>query len=467
MRIKEEIKRLGFFWLPSSPERKIPGTLSISDGGDIKLELTQPLDASIQALFGYTDSLDQILGHVEKDGPVVVDRCYRMEKKRNVAHGGLVASDVIWARRVLTSFLYDEGADLRFNTFTFSVEGVDEWVGISGIEVDPQIENHALIISYNRPIDVSLNLENGMRLLITFAWTLPGFPSTKRAEVTQKTYFKLMSQDEKKQYELDEFISVAEKIAAFLCFVMDEIVCLERMSATSDNLHQDVEGDRTAPISVGIYYPSWPYSKNEPEVSPLNMLFGFEKIQSRAEKVINKWIENYEQIAPAFDLYFWAKTATLPSWNMQFLTLTQSLEAFHRRTSDEMHMDEAEFEEIRKTLVSKCPKEERNWFAQILNHANQLTLRNRIEKMTETFNHFMCGEKKPQLIDKIVKTRNYLTHHDPNSESEAATGADLQFLCSKMNALFRLRFLKLIGFDEEEIDTIVDKCPSLKGECNL
>ena len=64
MRIKEEFKRSGAFWLPSSPENQIHGTLSISDGGDVKLELTQPLDANIQAQFGYTDpnSLNPILG---------------------------------------------------------------------------------------------------------------------------------------------------------------------------------------------------------------------------------------------------------------------------------------------------------------------------------------------------------------------------------------------------------------------
>ena len=72
MRIKEEIKRNGAFWLPFSPERQISGTLSISDGGNIKLELAQSFDPSIQAQLGPThpDSLNPILGHVEKDGPV-------------------------------------------------------------------------------------------------------------------------------------------------------------------------------------------------------------------------------------------------------------------------------------------------------------------------------------------------------------------------------------------------------------
>ncbi|MGC2457954.1 MAG: hypothetical protein WA435_08160 [Gallionellaceae bacterium] len=39
MRIKETIKKSGYFWLPSAPERRIPGTLSITDGCDIELEV--------------------------------------------------------------------------------------------------------------------------------------------------------------------------------------------------------------------------------------------------------------------------------------------------------------------------------------------------------------------------------------------------------------------------------------------
>ena len=87
--------------------------------------------------------------------------------------------------------------------------------------------------------------------------------------------------------------------------------------------------------------------------------------------------------------------------------------------------------------------------------------------MTEPFDSFMGGENRPGLIDSIMKTRNYLTHYDSKSEAKAAKGRVLEFLCVKMNALFRLHFLKLIGFNEQEIDAIVDKCSYLKGECNL
>ena len=466
MRIKEEFNRSGAFWLPSSPQNQIHGTLSISDGGDAKLELTQSLDPSIQAQLGYTHpgSLNRILGHVEKDGPVMIDRCYRTQKKRSIVHGRLITTEVIRANRVFMGIPYEEDVSPRFNTCSFSVEGIDEWVGITGIEVDHQPEKRALTISYDKPADISFKLQNGMQLLITFTSTFPGFPIIKSAEVNQKTYFRLIAPN---PCELDAFISVTQKVTTFLCFVMNEIVCMDRMSATSNDHRQEIGDGHTVPLPVNIYCPSWPYAKDEPAINELDMLFKYKDIQSRAENVINRWIVNYERIAPALDLYFLTKAGTLPSWNTQFLTLVQALEALHRRTSDEKHMDENEFKEIRTVLVNKCPKRERDWFAQKLNYANELTVRNRFERMTESFGNFMGGENRPKLIDLIVKTRNYLTHYDSRLEPEAAKGEVLQVLCRKMSALFRLHFLKLIGFDEQEINDIVDKCPYFKGECNL
>ena len=351
--------------------------------------------------------------------PITLDKCRSVTNKRGIVHNAWMGSEIITADRVFTGIRYDGDASPCFNAVSFSIEGIDEWVGISGIEVDNRFEDSASTILYNRPEDISFNLKNDMQLLITFAWKPPGFPMIKRAEVSQKTYFKLISKEAR---ELDEFTAIASKITAFLCFVMNKIVCLDEISATNNDLRQSVE----------IYCRTWPYAKDEPVINELDMLFGFEEKQNRIESLINKWLENYEQITPAFDLYFLTKTETLPSLDLHFLTLVQALEAFHRRTSGE-----------------KC------------------SLRNRLEKMTQPFDNFMCGENRPGLIDKIIKKRNYLTHHDSKLEPHVAKGEALWFICRKMNALFRLQFLKLIGFDEQEINAIVDKCSYFKGECNL
>ena len=435
MRIKEQIKKSGFFWLPSAdsnlfdapPDNAVSGTLSILDGGNIELELSQPL---VTYMLDYKlDDLNQILGHVETYGRVTVDRCLSITPKRSFVHGSWIESEIIKANRVFTGIRYKEDVPARFNTITFSVEGIDEWVGINGFNVDRHSEKRALTISYDEPEDISFNLENGMQLLVTFTSTFPGFPITKSVEVSQKTYFTLISQ---KARELDEFTSVASKITAFLCFVINKIVCLETIWATSDKLRLRIDSTHTEHIPVGIYCPTWPYSKDEAEINEMDMLFRLEEIQSRAESIINKWLQNYEHIAPSFDLYFLTKAGTLPTLDLQFLTLAQALEAFHRRTSNE-----------------NC------------------RFRKRFEIMTEPFANFMCGERRAGLIDKIVKKRNYLTHHNPDLEPEVAKGKRLSFIYRKMHALFRLQFLKLIGFDKQEINVIVDKSPYFKGECNL
>ena len=117
-------------------------------------------------------------------------------------------------------------------------------------------------------------------------------------------------------------------------------------------------------------------------------------------------------------------------------------------------------------MLNECPEEHKKWFGIKLLNGNELTLRDRIEKLIEPFDCFIDDEGRPKLITHIVKTRNSLTHPDKKSEQKDSEGVLLQFLCLKMNALFRLQFLKLIGFNEQEINTIVDKCPYFKGACN-
>ena len=91
MRIKEQIKKSGFFWLPSAdsnsfdapPDNAVSGTLSMSDGGNIELELTQSLVTDIRDF--KLDSLNQILGHVETYGRVTIDRCQSITSKPSSA----------------------------------------------------------------------------------------------------------------------------------------------------------------------------------------------------------------------------------------------------------------------------------------------------------------------------------------------------------------------------------------------
>ena len=455
MRIKEKFKRLGHFWLPSAPKRQVPGTLSISDGGNIELEVTghfhDNLDEVFSTLFD-NDSADlkRIVGQVEGYGGITLDDCYYRGPFNSI---GSPSKFFIHVGKVFTGVAYNEGEIPLFNTLTFSVEGIDEWVGISGINVDYQEADPipTATISYQPLADVLFNLNDSMQLLITFKWTSPGFPSINEAGISQKTYFKLVSREAR---ELSDFISVAEKITTFLCFATDQTVSLDGLSATSDNRCKVIWDGTTELITINIYYPSQSYSKEEGRIYQDYLLFGFEQIRNDAEERIKNWIEICEKMEPVLDLYFFAKMETQLSPKTRFLALVQGLEAYHRRTSNEKRMHEAEFEELVKNLIDQCPEEHREWLKGKLD--NEVSLRQRLRGIIKPFNDIIGNRtKRESLADKIVNIRNYLTHYHQSSVSEAAEGEDLESLCLKMELLFQLHFLQLIGFRREQINFLL------------
>ena len=152
----------------------------------------------------------------------------------------------------------------------------------------------------------------------------------------------------------------------------------------------------------------------------------------------------------------------------RFLALAQGLEAYHRSVSDETQMEAAEFEELVKNILNQCPEENREWLERRLIHGNDLSLRNRIKRMIKPFNSIF-GDKKERngLVNKIVKKRNRLTHHGLSLESSTPPVRELEHLCLKMELLFELHFLLLIGFNEGEVNSIIDRCPKLQKKCNL
>ena len=78
MRITDKYIKTGYFWLPGKEDIKIPGVLSIIDGGEAELEIIGHFHG-IES-FNSPDNLERILGLVEGDGLVTLDNCFYSKK---------------------------------------------------------------------------------------------------------------------------------------------------------------------------------------------------------------------------------------------------------------------------------------------------------------------------------------------------------------------------------------------------
>ncbi len=457
MRIKEEYKKSGYFWLPDDPDKKIPGTLTITDGGEIELEVVGLFDESVKEL-NSEDDLSRIVGHVEKDGLVTLEKCFY--KKKTYAHGGL-AKSLIHVNLVLSGVAYDKDEVATFNTVSFSVEGLNEWLGISGIAVSYGDDDRTVTISYTPQDEIVYTLIDGFKLHIFFDYTLPRFSSKTEAKITQQAYFKLSSEEAK---ELPAFINTLCQITYLLCFAVDATVTISDVSATSnDIMTTDVLKDKKRSVIIKIYYLSRPFSEDLPKIDIRRMLFRFEHIRENTEAIINNWINAYSIIRPVFGLYFSAVTGKHNYLDGRFLALAQGLETYHRRTSSGALMEREKFRKLVSTLLCLCPKEHRKWLRGRLFHGNEISLGQRIKKIIEPYKSYLGNSKeRDKLIRGIVNTRNYLTHYSEELEKESVKGLDLWVLCQKMEAIFQLHFLQQLGFTESEIQRILTNNYKLK-----
>jgi hypothetical protein len=456
VRIEEEYKKTGYFWLPEKEENKIPGILSIDDGGRIELEIVGHFDESIKSLNG-DDDLSRIIGHVEKDGLVTLDDCFYT--KKNFSFGGISKSTIL-VNKVLSGAAWCKDEAVTFNTFSFSVDCLDEWVGIRGINVDNDWDNRTATISYNPPEKISIVLDNGLKLEICFAYTLPVFPKLTEAKITQRAYFRLESEGLR---DFSYFKSIAFKITNLMCFAMDEIVTLKNVSATSSEIQRDGGDNKTNPVLISIYYQSIPFSEKLPKKSWHEMLFNFGAIKTNTQQVFHNWLNAYEYLSPALGLYFSTKAGAQKYLDGKFLALAQGLETYHRRTSSETLMGKEPYESLVSEVLKGCPEEHRDWLKGRLMHGNDINLGKRIKKIIEPFkDHLGTSKERSKLLRKIVDTRNYLTHYSESLHDEAAKGRDLWILCLKMEVIFNLHFLKVIGFTDEEINGVVENCHPLK-----
>ena len=346
LKIKEEIKTSGDFWLPTTPDRKVSGTLSISPEGGIELEIFQSLEPNIEAMFSRNmGGFNRVVGHVQEYGRITVDGCRYKTRNRSISQDILQVHSVLWANRVFTGVAYPENEIPHFNTFTFSIEGIDEWVAMDVIISDYKPKEQIRVIGYKPIQSLLFNLVNGMQLEIVCSVVHNSSLSPREEKITQETYFKLVSKNDR---ELNEFISVAQKLTDLLRFATNETVSLDSMEATSDDFVQNVGEDETRPIPINIYIRGGTFSENVPHINRFHMLFGFSDMQNDAEGMINGWIKNYDLYNHAFSLYFSAQLEPQLSLESKFLSLAQGLEVYHRRNSnfDGKEMNEVEFEEF-------------------------------------------------------------------------------------------------------------------------
>ena len=467
MRLKENIIKMGKFWLASNPKTIVIGKLIIKDGGKIKLEIFGDLH-KIENLFNKDLKKFRILGFVDSLGDVTLDNCFYT--KINISN---ISTHEMYVSKAFIGALYEQNEEILFNSFMFKVEGIDDWFNIGGIKIEEEIftsdintqnDNKLIKISYNTPETLSINLNKEITLKIIFN-VYQHFTKTnkitKSAYISHETTFKLES---KENQPCEKFISIAHKITNLLGFAMDNTVCLFEIIGTEKGFNYDNLKTKIGPIPIKVFYESRPFSKDKAKINSNNILFSFKDIQDKSELIFTNWLQAYDDIEPTLNLYFSTKNGDYKILEGKFLFLIQGLETFHRRTSNKKQIDEAEFTNLKEKLLSNCPPQYKDLISRKLQYANEISLRNRIKDIIKPYNQYFGKDKNiNRFINQIVDTRNYLTHYDEsNKKYILKNGIELYELCLKIEVIYQILLLHFLSFTNVDIDTILSNNSNIK-----
>ena len=459
MRIEENYIKHGYFWLPENEDIKIPGILSISDGGRAELEIIGSFGGKND--FNYDDmNLKRIIGLVEDDGLIILNKCCYIQKYISLNEN--ITKSKISSDQVFAGLESIDNEDITFNQFSFSVDCLDEWVNESAFKINHEFEDNTININYNLPDKKCFALDNGMKLDINFCYSRPKIPVIKEVKITQRTFFTLKSEE---PCNIDLFISLAHKISHLISFAIGETVSIKNVSA-----RKSIENDESIqyyPQETKIFYRSTTYTKNIPKCLAWGMLFNFNTIKDNTEEVFNKWINAYENLSPTLFLYFSTKNNSINKIESKFLALAQAqeLETYHRRISDEKLMADDIYESLLSEIINSCPKEHKDWLYGRLKYGNEITLSKRLKKIIGPFKkYFGNNAQRQNLLKKIVDTRNFLTHYDKSLIDKSAKGKELWILYFNMEIILNLNFLHIIGFNDENIEDIVKNCKVIKSK---
>lgn len=434
----------GRWWLPDKPEKQVSGTLKFTPNEGAILDLI----GSFRDAENNKMSEPEIILGISSDGKnVTLHKCFEIQS--DVSFPGLSTSS-FYANEVFVGTHFQKSEDIKFRKLSIRYSYLDEWVNISGFDIRYPDEKE-VVIKYKQPKPIQANIGKGYKILIDFQPTYPIHSVVqKEASIKQRAYIRIEYPVEK---SLNKYWNIIYHIQNFLS-----------LGITEPAYPLAITGITEANKQVEIYYYSPEISKTPKILYSRNMLFTFKDISDKFEIFLRNWFEKATTLGPVYDLYF--GTLYNPRMYLQhrFLSLIQALEAYHRRKFEGKYLSDNDYAQIYekfKKFINELSIDSsfKESLKNKLNYGNEYSLRKRLkdlfEEYKEVINDFI--KNKDVFINKIVDTRNYLTHYDKNLRKKAVNKEQLYHVTQQLKIIIMICLLSELGFDFKEIKSLLAK----------
>jgi hypothetical protein len=447
----------GLWWLPERPSLRLPGTLSVEGGRDIRLKLFGVLAGPSSDSSGGLLRFPIILGTSDREEPCTLSDTYGVWSSTQPDRQ-TVATTELYANRLYIGKHFPTATDLQFTSMEVRLTDLDRWLGWRPVKschatsgVDWRVEEPDLcrkVLEFVDPArSVTLSIWSRLSEILSFAKFGGDFKVYLHIAPPAASSF---------EWFLDYLFDVRNLFTLFI----GSLVYVETMTGYGNEV--EYAPDARRPEEISIHFNAMPWPKRDP-AHPIDMPVTFQLIRGRTGEVFHAWFSNAQRLRLACELFFGAMYNPQMYATSTFLNFTQALEVFHRVTRPENYVPDEEYARYRQALESAipatAPKRLRERLETLLRYGNQCTLRDAlrtlIDSLEENSRQRISADPKG-FVNKVVESRNYLTHGDQSLKAKALSDSSPEgmkefiHVYRRLQAILTIHLLKFIGIPESQ-----------------
>ena len=453
----EKFEYKGIWWLPDNPKKQILGMLRFVPGEGAVLDLMGSFVKLKSTNVSFEPEI--ILGTSSDGKNITLHKCV-LTNESDSSSGFPTSS--FYANVVFIGWNFTKPEELKFKSFFVNYPYFEEWskIGVFSYRRESEEKSKQYKVKYEVPEPVKAKVDN---FKISFDHNL-NISGDWLREVNLKhvTFIKIEPDGELHfeeyqdiLYHLQNFLSLATTRVIYPLSIVAKTEQYKRVSTFS-------KGEVRYP-PIEIFYNVIGKVDLSKKLTHHDMLFTFRDISGQFETYLQNWFDKAELLKPVYDLFFGTLYKPSMYLEVQFLSLIQAVESYHRRRFGGKYLSDEDYKEVCDTLVNAIPDRAEGGFKDSLKnriqYGNEFSLRTRLRRLfdSDEYREILSefAENKNAFIGEMVDTRNYLTHHE--GKEKAAIGEELDPFIQKLKILLEICLLTELGFSSEEIKKLFSR----------
>lgn len=460
--LSDELEFRGYWWIPGATDQKLSGTLKYSPADGALLSLLGSFSPINELLSTSTPNIDLIHG--------VSERGHNFTLLENRCGIPRISFPGITTEEVYPSWVFIGGHfnrdELIFSKCSFRLTHIEEWIG-----------DFPFSHSYERGSSL-LPFQATVKPQAALKYRLPKIDASLESGVSfqanpQRTrHFNLeclswLSLDTNTKQSVEWYIKQITKFQKLGSLCLGLPIHVEKVVFKIKKSTEDTE--KFEKLHVDLFYAQAP-NIDVPQIATFHHIFTLRELGDDGEKIVNKWLDSYEKIEPALNLFFTVFFDRSMYIDVRFLLLAQAVEVLHRLLFSGSYVDEGKYQEILTPIKVAIPDSAgpklRSRLIDLLSFGNQFSLRKRIKDLTNRFDSLSKNkiiDINSALINKIVDSRNYYTHYDPSLESKAARGIELYDLNQQIILILTVIIFEILGANIDDVKKQLQNHPQFRS----